>query len=145
MFVIWGGLHGLYLVVERALRRFAPRARFWGTRAGQAALAAVTFVAVCYTWVFFRARTLESAFSHVRAMSGGAVEANLTLPRFKMASVAVVTVITLAVNWYLRDRTLEDAFARIPRALRVALLAALMVLVAMSMAGEDNAFIYFQF
>src|SRR5205085_6911295 len=52
-FVVWGGLHGTYLAVERWLR-----SRFAGWRPGPAAiigLGLLTYVLINITWVFFRA------------------------------------------------------------------------------------------
>src|SRR5258706_602511 len=52
-FVIWGGIHGGMLAVERKLGRNLPLRRL------PAALSvASTFVIVCLSWVFFRAKTL---------------------------------------------------------------------------------------
>ncbi len=56
-FVIWGGLHGFYLGIERFLqRRFggATIARTPGFRFG---LALLTYFLVNLTWVFFRSRS----------------------------------------------------------------------------------------
>ncbi len=60
-FIIWGGLHGLYLCVNHfwsAIQRPLPRFMAWG----------LTFVAVIFAWVVFRAETLESALLIWRAM-----------------------------------------------------------------------------
>src|SRR6187200_2500038 len=54
-FVVWGGLHGTYLAVERWLR-----SRFAGWTPGPLALVGLgllTYVLVNITWVFFRAKT----------------------------------------------------------------------------------------
>jgi D-alanyl-lipoteichoic acid acyltransferase DltB (MBOAT superfamily) len=62
-FIVWGALHGAYLVVNHAFRR-ARKALGLArppTRIGVAASTALTFVACVFTLVFFRAETLESA------------------------------------------------------------------------------------
>lgn len=64
-FVFWGGLHGLLLMLERALGqrslfRVIPR---W-------AGVIVTFAWLLITWVFFRAETLEVALGYLEAMFG---------------------------------------------------------------------------
>src|SRR5262249_5165170 len=48
-FVAWGGLHGAYLVAERWLRVHVPP---WRSTGGRFVLAVVTFVLVCFAWVF---------------------------------------------------------------------------------------------
>jgi len=72
-FVIWGGLHGVYLVINHgwlALRARlglgAMRSRWW-TRA---LAIGTTFLAVTVAWVFFRAESLSAALHIVRAMLG---------------------------------------------------------------------------
>ncbi|MEO8524885.1 MAG: MBOAT family O-acyltransferase [Caldimonas sp.] len=69
-FAIWGGLHGLYLVVHQLwqarlerTRRRSPTASSTGPgRAmGRILGVALTFVCVVVAWVFFRATSLESA------------------------------------------------------------------------------------
>ena len=60
-FLIWGGLHGLYLCVNhlwqgwRGVRGEWPRPR--NQVAGERRSWAITFFAVVIAWVFFRART----------------------------------------------------------------------------------------
>src|ERR1700722_3262561 len=70
-FLIWGGLHGLYLCINHLWQ-------VW--RGGQAASAsgpfakciswAITFVAVVLAWVFFRAKTLEGAWQMLSSLFG---------------------------------------------------------------------------
>jgi len=71
-YVLWGGLHGFYLVVNhgwRALRRalgLAEVGRWWS----MALARLVTFLAVVVAWVFFRAPDLDGALAMLRAMAG---------------------------------------------------------------------------
>ncbi|MBI3044334.1 MAG: MBOAT family protein [Betaproteobacteria bacterium] len=72
-FVVWGGLHGVYLVINHAWR--ALRARLGhdlgrSTAWGRAAGCAVTFAAVVAAWVVFRADSLGTAGAILRAMAG---------------------------------------------------------------------------
>lgn len=63
-FVIWGGLHGVYLVVNRLWRRTRvelPTYLCW----------VVTFVAVVIGWVFFRADSVASSVRMLKGMVGG--------------------------------------------------------------------------
>ena len=67
-FVVWGALHGFYIVVETLIRRFsknrpAVTKKSKGAVAIQSALQVLlTFALVCFAWVFFRADTLSDAF-----------------------------------------------------------------------------------
>jgi alginate O-acetyltransferase complex protein AlgI len=61
-FVIWGGLHGLYLMANHAWR-------MTGRKLPRLVAAAVTFFAVVIAWVFFRASDFTAAFAVLRPMA----------------------------------------------------------------------------
>lgn len=73
-FVVWGGLHGLYLGINHAWRRFRTR-RGWRPGVGGPPVRllgwGLTFAAVVVAWVFFRATSLAGAFAMLEAMLGG--------------------------------------------------------------------------
>lgn len=72
-YVIWGGLHGGYLVINyawHALRRKLGHDLSRTTLRGRVAGTAITFLAVVVGWVFFRASNLEAALAMLRAMVG---------------------------------------------------------------------------
>lgn len=70
MFIIWGALHGLALVIHRFWRQLGfamPSVLAW----------VVTFNFVNFSWIFFRATELDDAFKVIRGMAG---LSGLTLP-----------------------------------------------------------------
>jgi alginate O-acetyltransferase complex protein AlgI len=73
-FVIWGGLHGLYLMLFHAWRRGAAHWSLTTTRWAAAVTVplawSATFLAVVVAWVFFRAESLPAATSILRGMAG---------------------------------------------------------------------------
>lgn len=97
-FVIWGGLHGLYLVVNHAWHRARDRIAPVGWAAARipaAAYVALTFVAVMVAWVFFRAQSVDSALRLLAAMAGthgaGLETFAAQLSTLKQTAVAVYT------------------------------------------------------
>lgn len=72
-FLLWGALHGAYLIVNHAWRTLTA-GRFGasgsGAGFGRAAAWLLTFLAVAIAWVFFRAPTLDSAFHLLSIMFG---------------------------------------------------------------------------
>lgn len=74
-FVIWGGLHGLYLVINHAWhavrRKLGQDPEQPLSRPVRLASVLLTFLLVTLAWVFFRADTLEHARAIVYAMVGG--------------------------------------------------------------------------
>lgn len=73
-FVIWGGLHGLYLIINHGWK--ALRARVLGhdltrsTRFGRMVALLLTFLCVVTAWVFFRATSLDTAMRVLHGMFG---------------------------------------------------------------------------
>jgi D-alanyl-lipoteichoic acid acyltransferase DltB (MBOAT superfamily) len=61
-FVVWGGLHGLYLCVHRWYPRASPRTADDAFRLSDVGPAFVTFCFVAFAWIFFRAGTFSEAF-----------------------------------------------------------------------------------
>jgi alginate O-acetyltransferase complex protein AlgI len=79
-FVIWGGLHGAYLVVNHGWQALASRLPGRSARRGPLGAivsAALTFVAVLAAWVFFRADSVDTALRMLQGMAGSN---GLTLP-----------------------------------------------------------------
>ncbi len=73
-FVAWGGLHGIYLIINHAWRSFAehcsPVERFRQTSGGRAFGWILTFSCVVFGWVFFRSSGFHAAVVMLRGMSG---------------------------------------------------------------------------
>jgi len=70
-FMVWGGLHGIYLMVNHAWHTLKQRLGFAGAgRGGRWAGRVITFLAVVVAWVFFRAATLDAALYVVKGMAG---------------------------------------------------------------------------
>jgi D-alanyl-lipoteichoic acid acyltransferase DltB (MBOAT superfamily) len=141
-FVVWGGLHGLYLAVERAGRRIPSVVAAVG-RVPRMILAGGTFLLVCVTWVFFRAHTFGRAGEILTAMAGLS-DGTALLFGSGLVKVGLVIGAVLTVHWWMRDKTLSEVADRLPWWARSIALAVMGVGI-MLLSGEDHAFIYFQF
>ena len=149
-FVFWGMLHGLLLVLERLLREAIGRPVL-STPSLRIVGALGTFVAICFTWVLFRAPTLGVALQFWGAMLDppgiGTLAAAIrptTLASFRTAYTLLVMAALLIVHWRLREQDLETAAVGWSWQVRGVSLAAMLFSLT-TMAGEDRAFIYFQF
>jgi alginate O-acetyltransferase complex protein AlgI len=142
-FVIWGGLHGVYLWAERLLRdRFGDRA--WAQApVMKVGLLFLTYYLVCITWVFFRAQDFAGAMALTRAMLIGGPNL-MQVGVGNAALVAFMTVALVCTHWFMRDRSLESVAARLPWWGRALTLAVLLTALILS-PNDDRAFIYFQF
>ncbi len=70
-FIVWGGLHGFYLMVNHAWRSFKEKMS-WGEggRLARLGAGALTFLAVVVGWVFFRADNFTTAMTMLHGMAG---------------------------------------------------------------------------
>ncbi len=144
-FVVWGGLHGFYLGVERFISERWGGAKVASTAGFRLFLALLTYFLVNITWVFFRARSFPQAWSMTKTMLGfGAEGSVLVLSSFLVATVISVTVGMLAVHWFMRSRRLEEVVAKTPWWLTGLVWAGMLFLIVITQ-GSGDAFIYFQF
>lgn len=143
-FVVWGGLHGLYLVAERGLvRLFGDRA--WVRSLGvKVLLGLLTYFLVNITWVFFRATDFSSAGLLLASMFGAAGEGAQVLPTLDIVKVIVVVTGLLIAHWAFRTTSIEDAARSVPKWIHGVIWGGMLVLLIVTQGG-GNAFIYFQF
>ena len=141
-FVVWGGLHGLYLATERWLR-----GRFSGYSPGPLALLGLgllTYALINVTWVFFRADSFGKAWLLLSGMVGANAQAVPILPTAHLVMVTVIIAGIVFTHWRMRAQTLETAIARVPPVVLSGVWA-LMLFAIVIAQGAGNAFIYFQF
>ena len=142
-FVFWGGLHGCFLVAERLWSRGGER---WAANKRSMIWPKMlaTFGVVTIAWVFFRARTIGSAFGILGSAFDATSMISPHLTASVKASVFLVVGALVLGQWLLRDSTLQEAARAQPPALRVLLLVAMLTAVVFA-GGDSRAFIYFQF
>lgn len=71
-FIIWGALHGVYLIINHAWLTLSKNLGFQSdSQACQIAARSITFIAVCFSWVFFRAPDLNTAHQIFSGLTGG--------------------------------------------------------------------------
>jgi alginate O-acetyltransferase complex protein AlgI len=140
-FVLWGGIHGLGLSVERLWgREAAPSTRadpvsLWSRRL-------MTFGVVCLAWIFFRAQSIGEALRML---------ADLSIWNWRAGTgTAILTLTVLAAISFLMDLRMERhdeeyIFQKVAPAYRVATATALLGAAVIFSASQANAFIYFQF
>lgn len=83
-FVIWGGLHGVYLIINHlfnGLRWFQFPARSVASRIAGLAGWAITMLGVMIGWVFFRSVDFQSAWQMIQSLVGLGAPPTESLPR----------------------------------------------------------------
>lgn len=164
-FVIWGGLHGSYLVVNHLWRALKRRLGILQTPPGvlrRLGAWALTFLAVVVAWVPFRATSWDQAREILEGMAGLNGLALAALPNLPELATAWGWVLAaLAIAW-LAPNTQEimadhlpqmrgRAAALAPRLLRwrlspgFAVACAVAAIVALGHLANVSEFLYFQF
>jgi D-alanyl-lipoteichoic acid acyltransferase DltB (MBOAT superfamily) len=139
-FVVWGALHGAYLVVHKLVR--GGRVSSDPVRWGDTPAILVTFAFVNLGWVFFRADTFGAAFDMLRAIA--TFQGGLT-PASDLVLIAILGLVALAID-LLAQRELEPmvVLRRAPALAGAAVAFAVAAIVVFS-GGTPEPFIYFQF
>jgi alginate O-acetyltransferase complex protein AlgI len=141
-FVVWGGLHGFYLIVERVLKAQLGGVALFHTAAFKIFSYGSTFVVVTLTWVFFRAETFAQATTLLATMFANVPRSELSSGQVN--TVLVVVGVMLIAQLSLRNTDLERVFSRLPVWVKGPLLA-FPILCLFAVPGDNRAFIYFQF
>ncbi len=131
-FAIWGGLHGLGVLVTRELER----ARFYRERVPKMVKQAGVFLFVSFTWIFFRADSLNDAMLIVQRIFTAAWQ-NPQIPALMLLLVAVVWLYQFLYESKLRS-LLQMGFVRVS-------VAVFIVLYLCLCSSGGGTFIYFQF
>jgi alginate O-acetyltransferase complex protein AlgI len=143
-FVVWGGLFGVFLCLERMLKRATAG---WNLPTGESfrfALALLTFTLICMTRVFFRADSFPDALAVLGSMFGLNPAAASVLPTVWVLEVVICMLALLSAHWYMRNKELEQVVSRASPALTAGTWACLAFAVIITQ-GRGDAFIYFQF
>lgn len=143
-FVAWGGLHGLYLAVERFLRDAVRPRTFFRSMWFTAAMGLLTYLLVNITWVFFRAQSFEHAAHYLASMFALAKAPEKVLYWNHIVPALIVVVGMVAAHWRMRSTTIEAVVEKSP-AWAVGAVLTLMAFALIITQGSDTAFIYFQF
>src|SRR5881296_1045841 len=143
-FVVWGLLHGSYLVIERIFRVWFEHKPWASTLLVRVLAWWATYAAVCIAWVYFRASDFTIASRMLGGMFGQHTHGDAILSTREMLQVTLVTIGMISVHCSLRDSNIETAVTRLPRWIVTAAWA-LMACAIILTQGTSNAFIYFQF
>lgn len=141
MFVLWGGLHGLYLSVEHIIRAQTPRL-FAFIPKNLLLLELFTFIVVALTWIPFRSATPGDAAMVVAGLF------NSSLPNvLGIHGLIAILAMFLTLGWHLvlRDTCLEEMFEKIGQPLQTGAISACLIGLFLFSGGDQHAFIYFQF
>jgi alginate O-acetyltransferase complex protein AlgI len=164
-FVVWGALHGTYLLINHMWRSIAGRLPRPGVLLGSCATAlgsALTFAVVVIAWVLFRAPTFAGAQAMLRAMFSmgpwnphiptfDATFSHIDVPPTSFTYLGAFFAVGFGIVWLFP--TTQDIIARSTSAVRGrpalfcigVLLFCAALLAAINASNGSSEFIYFNF
>ena len=142
-FVIWGGLHGFYITIQKYFG--LDKLRFAKFTALKFGLILLNFILVLLAWIFFRANSVSDAFQIVGKIftdPGIPFKGNITTYIYGLFGLAILLIKEIhdeyfpeKYRFFESDKPLVGAFA-----------GALMIVIILSIGVFDGGqFIYFQF
>jgi len=132
-FVIWGALHA----VGRAATRELEATAFYRDRVPRIVKQVFVFAFVTFAWIFFRAQSFDDACTVVR----GIFSAGWTDPAVPLLLVGLVA--SIWVYQFVYESRLRRVLKLAP--VRVVLVIAMLLYLAVVPGAEGQPFIYFQF
>lgn len=145
-FVVWGGLHGLYLWVEKF---FKDRRGVKEENQGNInsfknfVYALLTFTLVNITWVFFRSKTFIGSWALLQSMFG-MVDGKPLLTTLAILKVAIIIPLIVLFHWFLRNTKVLDVAYKLSW-IWLSIIWSGMLLLLIWAQESGSSFIYFQF
>lgn len=162
-FMVWGGLHGLYLVINHLFRDLAQRLRLTVPsalrRTAHAVSLLLTFSAVTLAWVVFRAQDMGAAMRVLTGLVGQGRSHVVTFSPLAVAALAALFGIvwlapnSMEITWNFRPALPPERERDLSRAgwlawrpdARNAIAYGVLCIIAVMALSNLSPFIYFQF
>ncbi|MFS4416355.1 MBOAT family O-acyltransferase [Maribacter sp. 2307ULW6-5] len=145
-FVVWGGLNGIYQVLNKVLP-FAPSGKRDVVPAGMryAGNVALTFLLICFSWIFFRANSFDDALVVVTRMVTAKGELFIGERSYFLYGLLGIGILFLKDA---RDEFFPNArifFKSTSKPVRYLSYTTVVVLILLLGVFDGGQFIYFQF
>lgn len=142
-FIIWGGIHGLVLSIEKLLN---TRSFFKSYNKFEILGYPITFSIVLFSWVFFRTPNINAAFIVINKI----LQFNLSMPFIGniniLANSIWVLLLGILLDLYLfkKDIFLENLGENFS-ILKISSVVSILIIIIVLFYSTSNNFIYFQF
>ena len=148
-YLVWGGLHGLFQIIERALG--------FRNKVSKSINVIITFLLVSFAWIFFRADSIKTALVFVKRMfcwnpwviTDGTIF-NLGLDIYDQRVLIVALIIAFAVEFaQYKNISIYNQLQKHNIVIRwfvyYAIIAAIVVFGKYGVTFDANNFIYFKY
>ena len=142
-FVVWGGLHGLYLAVHRRFRHRSPKSETDPPTWRDVPAIVATFHLVALSWVFFRADSFTQAWDVLLGILG--FRAADGIPYAGLALLVPAALAVLLIDLVQRRAGRHEGFVTIPAFARGVIYGAFFMAIVLFSGQEVVPFLYFQF
>jgi len=143
-FVIWGGLHGLYLTVHKLLLRGKKHSTTIGSNFKERFFGVIkiglTFNVVCLTWVFFRAKDFTTAMNYLYGMLSFHIN-KISIPIVFI--YGIIAILVCDIPQYASNDHL--AMMKWPPLLKGLIITFMLLAILFLHPSQNVPFIYFQF
>ncbi len=149
-FMLWGGLHGFYLVAHKILMQYFPSLKAEGEDMPiwqRIACTALTFHLICLGWIFFRADSMETGFlviSQIFTRFNGSIFVPFLEGYAFIVLLIVLCLLSQCLPLQLTQRA-KEYVCQMHWATKAVVLVVLIVFIAQVKSSELQPFIYFQF
>jgi len=142
VFVIWGGLHGLYLVVHRRMRHAHEGGENQAPKLRDVPAIVATFNLVALAWIFFRAADLNQALAYL----GGVITLRAgPIPWDSIVLVGPLLLASLGLDLAQRRGGSHEAILDWPGIRRGLVYASCLIGIVLFSGQPTVPFLYFQF
>ncbi len=145
-FLIWGGLHGIGLVINKIWNSIFGD-KLTSGRFGRAIAVFITFNFVSFCWIFFRAPDMNSAFIMLRQITGSFSPGSYltVLPAYGSVFMLIIAGYIIHLLPEKIKESYRGLFISIPLAAKLAVILVVAVLLLQMRTAEVIPFIYFRF
>ncbi|MBX4205985.1 MBOAT family protein, partial [Candidatus Microgenomates bacterium] len=145
-FVIWGGVHGLYVILESIIKPLRDKI-------GKIVSILVTFNLVSFAWIFFRANTVKDAFQVINKIFAYLInfKGTILLDNYVLQNKENFIIVFLLICFvgfiYLIEKheNMRKMFAGKPIMFRWSIYYLLLLMIIFFGVFNQTKFIYFQF
>ncbi len=156
-FIIWGGLHGIILILERLYYKKKLNFIKPGYNAGNFIKWLLTFSFISFSWIFFRANSLQDAFyivTHIfnfrisefqTLFISGGIPQLLGLQAFDLFLSIIFLIIFILISFIIQKKGLLTYINELPFYLRWGSYLCISLLILWFGKFGMNEFLYFKF
>lgn len=146
-FVVWGGIHGLFLSIGFLTKDYRERGYFAlhiGEKTKTVIQTIISFHLIAFAWIFFRANSLDDALYFVLHLFSGWPDLFVDFNSMAYGILGVLIIACVELAMVMKSLSFEK-FDALPIGWRWACYYALFFLIILTGIDSESSFIYFQF